>query len=194
MTKYSLIYDYISSLNDEEMIELHNDYCRYMHYYEDAVYYMDELDEQYNPALNNDSATKAYHVLELVNMSDNYFCWHLDYLKSFNTYEDAPVRMSLREITNYIYNNANDLGNPTIREILEDLWNLEEFLNSNDLNLVRLPSGETKTGEEWLEKLSNNPRDLNEVISFDVVYENGEEINVVKPMTKEELTVYVYVS
>ena len=28
-------------------------------------------------------------------------------------------------------------------------------------------------------------------IPFDVVYENGEEINVVKPMTKEELTKYV---
>lgn len=143
---------------------------------------MSTLNDIFTPC----DAENALFVLECVKPSDRYLTWKLDYLVSFNDYADCPNEQSLHDIAAYIIENADCLGNSTVREILEDIWTVEEFLNNYDYDEIQLPNYEgTHTGGAWLDILYDKDIPTLETVVDYTTTENG--ICILNEMTKEDL-------
>ena len=116
MEKRKKLVDYINSMNTDEIVALHNDYCDAAGYEDDRIYSMDELDEFF-------SCSKPRWILERAfygkfNPRHKYFRFNNSYnLESADYIFEMPI--SVDEIADYILSEEDSLGNDEIQEILD---------------------------------------------------------------------------
>ena len=116
MEKIRKLVDYINSMNDEELIELHNRYCEAAGYEDDRIYSMYELDEILEGRTPTDILSMGFYG-DFRPHHD--FFWFNGYgnLESADYITDMPIYAS--DIANYILSEGDSLGNDEIKEILD---------------------------------------------------------------------------
>ena len=110
------IVDYINSMNDDEVIELHNSYCEAAGYEDDRIYRMYELDEFLEGRTPTDILSMGFYG-DFRPQHD--FFWFNGYgnLESADYITDMPIFAS--DIADYILSKEDSLGNDEIKEILD---------------------------------------------------------------------------
>ena len=116
MTKEKRLIDYINSMNTDEIVALHNDYCAAAGYEDDRIYSMDELDELLEGRTPTDILSMGFYG-DFRPQHD--FCWFNGYgnLESADHIADMPIFAI--DIANYILSNEDSLGNDEIQEMLD---------------------------------------------------------------------------
>ena len=117
MEKKQKIVDYINSMNDEEIIELHNLYCEAAECEDDRIYSMYELDELLEGRTPTDILSMGFYG-DFRPQHD--FFWFNGYgnLESADYITNMPIYAI--DIANYILSNEDSLGNDEIQEILDE--------------------------------------------------------------------------
>ena len=114
MTIYEQIKEYLDDLDDDDLIEIHNEYCRASQNGDDEVFRMCEFDD----------LMCGLSPLEVVRRIDRDFSENDDYFYfdgygevcSASRVEDMPIYTS--DIARYIERTGDDFGNSDIFEIL----------------------------------------------------------------------------
>ena len=115
MEKRQKLVDYINSMNTDEIVALHNDYCEAANY-DEHIYSMDELDEFF-------SCSKPHWILERAFYGEfnprHYYFWlnNSCNLESADYIFEMPI--SVDDIADYILSEEDSLGNDEIQEILD---------------------------------------------------------------------------
>ena len=117
MEKREKLVEYIDSMNNDELIELHNSYCESVGYEDDRIYGMWDLDELLEGRTPTDILCMGFYGD--FNPRDRFF-WFNGYgnLESTGYAVDAPIFAS--DIANYILSAEDSLGNDKIKEILDE--------------------------------------------------------------------------
>lgn len=115
MTKRERLIEYINGMNEDEMVELHNNYCEAAGYENDRIYSMEELDEVLEGRTPADILQRAFYGEFNPNAS---FFWLNGYanLCSASWASESPIYAS--DIANYILTNEDALGNDEIQDML----------------------------------------------------------------------------
>ena len=116
MEKIKELVDYINSLDDDDLIELHNRYCEAAGCEDDRIYSMYELDEILEGRTPTDILCMGFYG-DFRPQHD--FFWFNGYgnLESADHTNDMPIYAS--DIANYILSEEDSLGNDEIQEILD---------------------------------------------------------------------------
>ena len=111
------IVDYINSMNDEEVIELHNRYCEAAECEDDRIYSMYELDELLEGRTPTDILSMGFYG-DFRPQHD--FFWFNGYgnLKTADHIADMPIFAI--DIANYILSEKDSLDNDEIKDILDE--------------------------------------------------------------------------
>ena len=117
MTKREKLIDYINSMNTDEIVALHNDYCEAAGYEDDRIYSMLDLDELLEGRTPGDILCMSFHGS--FNPYHDFF-WFNGYgnLKSADYITDMPIFAT--DIANYILSEEDSLGKDEIQEILDE--------------------------------------------------------------------------
>ena len=115
--KIKKLVEYIDSMNDDDLIELHNSYCEAAGYEDDRIYSTYELDEILEGRTPTDILSRGFYG-DFRPQHD--FFWFNGYgnLKSADHIADMPIFAI--DIANYILSNEDSLGNDEIQEILDN--------------------------------------------------------------------------
>ena len=115
--KRQKLVDYINSMNDDEVIELHNSYCESAGYEDDRIYSMCELDELLEGRTPTDILSMGFYG-DFRPQHD--FFWFNGYgnLQTADYVTNMPIFAI--DIANYILSEEDSLGNDEIQEILDD--------------------------------------------------------------------------
>ena len=124
MEKREKLIDYINSMNDDEIVELHNCYCEAAGYEDDRIYSMYELDELLEGRTPIDILCMSFHGS--FNPHHSFF-WFNGYgnLESADYMSGAPIYVE--DIADYILSKEDSLGNDKIQEILDEEDEDNEF-------------------------------------------------------------------
>lgn len=116
MEKRKKLVDYINSMNEAEMVELHNCYCDAANCLDDYIYSTEDLDEVLEGRTPADILQRAFYGR--FNPNDAFF-WFNGYanLESASWADKLPIFAS--DIANYILLKEDSLGNYEIQEILD---------------------------------------------------------------------------
>ena len=110
------IVDYINSMNDDEVIELHNRYCEAAGYEDDRIYSMLDLDELLAGRTPIDILCMSFHGS--FNPHHDFFWFNrCGNLESADYLDGTPVCVG--DIADYILSAEDSLGNDEIQEILD---------------------------------------------------------------------------
>ena len=116
MEKREKLIDYIDSMNNDEVIELHNSYCDAAGYGDDRVYGMWDLEEVLCGMKPVDILCMSFHGS--FNPHHSFF-WFNGYgnLESADYIGGTPI--CAEDIADYILSAEDSLGNDEIQEILD---------------------------------------------------------------------------
>ena len=110
------IVDYINSMNDDEVIELHNAYCDAAGYEDDRIYSMWDLDELLAGRTPIDILCMSFHGS--FNPHHNFFWFNrCGNLESADYLSGTPVCAG--DIADYILSAEDSLGNESIDFMLD---------------------------------------------------------------------------
>ena len=114
--KIKKLVDYINSMNDDEIVELHNRYCEAAGYEDDRIYSMYELDEILEGRTPTDILSRGFYG-DFRPQHD--FFWFNGYgnLESADYMSGTPI--CAEDIADYILSNEDSLGNDEIQQILD---------------------------------------------------------------------------
>ena len=111
------IVDYISSMNDDEVIELHNRYCEAAGYEDDRIYSMWDLDELLAGITPIDILCMSFHGS--FNPHHNFFWFNrCGNLESADYLGGTPVCAG--DIAVYVLRKEDSLGDDEIQYILDE--------------------------------------------------------------------------
>ena len=111
------IVDYISSMNDDEVIELHNRYCEAAGYEDDRIYSMWDLDELLAGITPIDILCMSFHGS--FNPHHNFFWFNgCGNLESADYLGGTPVCAG--DIADYVLRKEDSLGDDEIQYILDE--------------------------------------------------------------------------
>ena len=116
MEKREKLVEYINSLDDDELIALHNNYCEAAGYEDDRVYSTDELDELLEGMTPTDILLRGFYG----DFNPRHaFFWFNGYgnLESADYMAGTPICAG--DIADYILSEEDSLGNDEIQEILD---------------------------------------------------------------------------
>ena len=119
MDKRELIEELFFCMNDDDFVELWNEYCNYDYMSDETIYYMEqfnELMEHCTPLEILDSVDSSFDTYDDYFTRDNYY-------ETFESFNDPVYHVELNELIDDIIDNDDDFGNYDIRELLDS----EEF-------------------------------------------------------------------
>lgn len=124
---YEALEDYISNLDTADLIALWNQYVSEANRMDDYIYSMDAFDEMHDGMKPWDIVRAAYYSGKFC-PADAWY-WYNGYGNLVSSdwpeqEDDSPYYLD--EITNYIIDNKDDLGNSDIRALLADLETEED--------------------------------------------------------------------
>ena len=117
MEKREKLIEYINSMNDDELVELHNSYCEAAGHEDDRVYSMRELDELLEGRTPTDILLRGFYG-DFNPMHEFFWFNGNGNLESSDYILAAPI--FARDIADYILSEKDSLGNDEIQEILDE--------------------------------------------------------------------------
>jgi len=111
----------LNYLSEDEMVYIHNNFCDKNSYYDDIIYFMNELDD----IVTAETPTEIIRTYGNINVNEDYFVITMYGAESFNYYGNAPTTY-YDEIVEYILDYDEDFGNSEIREVLDEILEEEE--------------------------------------------------------------------
>ena len=114
--KEQKIVDYINDMNEDEMVELHNRYCKAAGYKDNRIYSMGELDEVLDGRTPTDILQRALYGS--FSPSDAFF-WFDDYANLGSASWAFALPICAEDIADYILLKEDSLGDDKIQEILD---------------------------------------------------------------------------
>ena len=109
------VLEMLRDMNDSDLVAVHNEYCDKVHYYDDRIYDMYEI----NDLLYGRSPLEIITDARDVDANDNYIRYDgYGNLESTDFPEDW---MELDEIADYIAENDDALENDDIRDLLDEI-------------------------------------------------------------------------
>ena len=127
--KRQKIVDYINSMNDDEIVELHNCYCEAAGDEDDRIYSMYELDELLEGRTPTDILSMGFYG-DFRPRHDFFWFNGNGNLETADYATDMPIFAI--DIANYILSEEDSLGNDEIKEILDE--EDEDNEQKNDLH------------------------------------------------------------
>ena len=120
---YRKLAEIIERLDDNEIVEVHNNYCEEVNYPDDIIYSMAEFDD-----LVTGTASEIINQISVsdFNLNDDYFVFDIYGIKSFSWMGDGGCPVDADEIAQYAIDNEEDFGNNEISEFLEELADRED--------------------------------------------------------------------
>lgn len=106
------IIEYLENLDDNTLLQLHNDYCDHNKYYDDHIYYMSELDD----LLYGKTPSEVIDLAGGIDTNADYFQYTIYGIQSFDNVSDY---VDLDALADYIIDNDEDLNDYELREILD---------------------------------------------------------------------------
>lgn len=144
MEKWEAIYNTLGALTDEEVVDCYNEYAEANKY--EQVYPMYMFEDLYSS--EGRTIFEIKNDLEDVNEGDTWvYCHDVYGWRSFDMWTDnSPI--DLTELTNYSLGHDDDLGNSSLREIL-DCQIVDECLDDYEQDEFITIDGEEMTVKEW---------------------------------------------
>lgn len=146
MEKWEAICKALELLDEPELVKCYNEYAEPNHY--EIVYDMQMFDELYS--MEGKTPFDVAKDLEDVDEYDWFvYCHDVYGWRSFKFPRDKYSPIDFTDLTNYVIEHNDDLGNSSLREIL-DLSIVDECLDDyEEMDEFITINGEEKTVKEW---------------------------------------------
>ena len=109
----------VEDFKETKLVELWNEFCD-KNYYEERIYYLS--DEEINDLFSNKTPAELIRMGSNVDLDNKYFYFHLNEL---NTTDNIFDVVEIDELVDYIIDNDNDCNDTDIRDLLDELEEVE---------------------------------------------------------------------
>ena len=113
------IKEVVEYFREEKLVELWNEFCD-KNYYEEVIDYLS--DDEINDYFSNKTPAELIRMGRNVNLDNKYFYFHLGEL---NTTDNIFDVVDIGELVDYIIDNDNDCNDTDIRNLLDELEEVE---------------------------------------------------------------------
>lgn len=113
------IREVVEDFKENKLVELWNEFCN-KNYYEEVIYYLS--DDEINDFFSNKTPAELIRMGSNVDLDNKYFYFHLDEL---NTTDNIFDVVDIDELVDYIIDNDNDCNDTDIRDLLDELEEVE---------------------------------------------------------------------
>ena len=127
-TKLEMIIEGLYNVLDNELIEIHNNYCIANTYMDDYIYNMSELDDVLQ---GNASDILSQIDIAEFDINDRYFIDTIYGYRSFGYACSDACEIDVEAIAKYILDNDDELGNGEILTVLDEIAVEEEEEENN---------------------------------------------------------------
>ena len=114
------IKEVVEDFKENKLVELWNEFCD-KNYYEERIYYLS--DDEINDLFSNKTPAELIRMGSDVDLDNKYFYFHLNELKTTDNIFD--VVEDIDELVDYIIDNDNDCNDTDIRDLLDELEEVE---------------------------------------------------------------------
>ena len=113
------IKEVVEDFKENKLVELWNEFCN-KNYYEEVIYYLS--DDEINDFFSNNTPAELIRMGSDVNLDNKYFYFHLGKLNTMDNIFDV---VDIDELVDYIIDNDNDCNDTDIRDLLDELEEVE---------------------------------------------------------------------
>lgn len=113
------IREVVEDFKENKLVELWNEFCN-KNYYEEVIYYLS--DDEINDFFSNNTPAELIRMGSDVNLDNKYFYFHLGKLNTMDNIFDV---VDIDELVDYIIDNDNDCNDTDIRDLLDELEEVE---------------------------------------------------------------------
>ena len=113
------IREIIEDFEEERLVELWNEFCN-ENYYEEVICYLSE--DEIDNLFKNNTPAELIRMGKDVDLDNKYFYFHLCEL---NTTDDIFDVVDIDELVDYIIDNDDDCNYTIIRDLLDELAEVE---------------------------------------------------------------------
>ena len=113
------IREVVEDFKEDKLVELWNEFCN-KNYYEEVIYYLS--DDEINDFFSNKTPAELIRMGSNLDLDNKYFYFHLDEL---NTTDNIFDVVDIDELVDYIIDNDNDCNDTDIRDLLDELEEVE---------------------------------------------------------------------
>ena len=113
------IKEVVEDFKENKLVELWNEFCD-KNYYEERIYYLS--DDEINDLFDNKTPAELIRMGSNVDLDNKYFYFHLGEL---NTTDNIFDVVEIDELVDYIIDNDNDCNDTDIRDLLDELEEIE---------------------------------------------------------------------
>ena len=113
------IREVVEDFKENKLVELWNEFCN-KNYYEEVIYYLS--DDEINDFFSNNTPAELIRIGKDVDLDNKYFYFHLNEL---NTTDNIFDVVDIDELVDYIIDNDNDCNDTDIRDLLDELEEVE---------------------------------------------------------------------
>ena len=116
------IKEVVEDFREGKLVELWNEFCN-KNYYEEVIYYLYYLsDDEINDFFSNKTPAELIRMGKDVDLDNKYFYFHLGELNITDNVFDV---VDIDELVDYIIDNDNDCNDTDIRDLLDELEEIE---------------------------------------------------------------------
>ena len=113
------IREVVEDFKENKLVELWNEFCN-KNYYEEVIYYLS--DDEINDFFSNKTPAELIRMGSNVDLDNKYFYFHLGELNTTSNIFDV---VDIDELIDYIIDNDNDCNDTDIRDLLDELEEVE---------------------------------------------------------------------
>lgn len=113
------IREVVEYFKEDKLVELWNEFCN-KNYYEEVIYYLS--DDEINDFFSNKTPAELIRMGSNVDLDNKYFYFHLNEL---NTTDNIFDVVDIDELVDYIIDSDNDCNDTDIRDLLDELEEVE---------------------------------------------------------------------
>ena len=113
------IKEVVEDFKEDKLVELWNEFCN-KNYYEEVIDYIS--DDEINDLFSNKTPAELIRMGKDVDLDNKYFYFHLNEL---NTTDNIFDVVDIDELVDYIIDNDDDCNDMDIRNLLDELEEVE---------------------------------------------------------------------
>ena len=113
------IREVVEDFKEKKLVGLWNEFCD-KNYYEERIYYLS--DDEINDFFSDKTPAELIRIGKDVDLDNKYFYFHLSEL---NTTDNVFDVVDIDELVDYIIDNDNDCNDTDIRDLLDELEEVE---------------------------------------------------------------------
>ena len=113
------IREVVEDFKEDKLVELWNKFYD-KNYYEESIYYLS--DDEINDLFSNKTPAELIRMGSNLNLVNKYFYFHLGELNTTNNIFDV---VDIDELVDYIIDNDDDCNDTDIRDLLDELEEVE---------------------------------------------------------------------